>query len=374
MTLKDGGALRLALMIESDGPGGAETVILTLADGLRRAGVIVHPVVLAGGPGWLSGQLQAAGFKVFLPKLMTGIDPIFAIRLARWFSEHRINVAHGHEFTMAFYAGVSGKLANIPHVITMHGGRRYASSRKLRTLLRYSAIRAQTVIGVSESTCTDLCESLKLERASLRYVPNGIRFIHGQRQNFRQKLELSSGTRLLIAVGNLYKVKGHSVLIEALRLLNQNYDVPPWQLGIAGRGEEHERLFAQIHEASLAQRIHLLGLRNDIPDLLAAADGWIMPSLSEGLPMALLEAMAAGLPIIASSVGGIPDIIRPNESGWLVPPNDPIRLAEALAEMLLHPERAARFGQHAKTIASHSYGQEQLISKHLEIYRAARRN
>lgn len=363
-----GSTSKIALMIESDGPGGAETVVLTLADGLRARGLDVRPVVLAGGPGWLSGQLTSAGFKVHLPRLKHAVDPVFALELAKWFKAESISLVHAHEFTMAFYAGLAGQVSGVPHLITMHGGREFAKAQRRRFALRLTAERARHLIGVSEDTCEHLAETLRIPRTSITLVPNGVRLVLGDRNRLREELSLTAETRLLVAVGNLYKVKGHRTLISALGLLRNDLALPQWKLVIAGRGEEHDSLLQQIHESDLDDCVKLLGLRNDIPDLLAAADGWVMSSVSEGLPMALLEAMLNGLPIVSTAVGGIPEIVRPGETGWLVPPESPTALAEAIRELLRDSVKAALIGERGKTLVEANYGQDRFIQRHLELY------
>jgi glycosyltransferase involved in cell wall biosynthesis len=187
----------------------------------------------------------------------------------------------------------------------------------------------------------------------------------------RSSLSIDSADRLILAVGNLYRVKGHDVLVDAAKILVEDESLPPWRIAIAGRGEEEELLTERIVQQGLSERIQLLGLRNDIPDLLAASDAWVMPSRSEGLPMALLEAMLAGLPIIATDVGGICGAIVRGRSGWIVPPEDPPALAAALAEMLRDATWAARMGVAGKATAEANYGASSMVNAYLNTYREA---
>jgi glycosyltransferase involved in cell wall biosynthesis len=114
--------------------------------------------------------------------------------------------------------------------------------------------------------------------------------------------------------------------------------------------------------------VQLLGLRNDIPDLLAAADGWVMPSLSEGLPMALLEALFARLPVVCTAVGGIPSLVEQGNTGWLVPPADPDQLASALEELVTQPTLRARMGEQALLNVEQEYGQMRMVDRYLDLY------
>lgn len=359
---------KIGLLIESDGPGGAETMLLTLAESLRETGVEVLPVVFANGEGWLTGRLEQQGFDVYKPVIRRAIDVRLVARLTQWIKRNDVPLLHAHEFTMGFYAGVAGSISGTPHILTMHGGTKFANAKRRRIALRFSAKTAGAVVGVSESTCDHLTHSLKLKRDTVEMIPNGISVQKGERETTRLSLGILPQERLLLAVGNLYTVKGHSILVEAASLLRANGLLPKWKVLIAGRGDQLDLLTAQIARARLQDFVKLLGLRNDIHDLLAAADGWIMPSHSEGLPMALLEAAMAAVPVVSSAVGGIPDVIEHEHSGWLVKPGDPTALAYAIGELLLNPQEGQRRAQLAKQRVEAQYSSDAMAKRYLSLY------
>jgi glycosyltransferase involved in cell wall biosynthesis len=362
---------RVALMLESDGPGGAESVLLSLATGLRERGIEVHAAVLANRSGWLTSRLRDAGIDLFTPSLKHPVSLKFAKEVGAWMRDSGSEIVHAHEFTMGFYAGVASLFTDLPYVITMHGGHGYSHAFRRRLALGMSARRAAAVVGVSESTCEHLVRSLWMNRNRVQLVTNGVLAVVGNRQSTRTSLALRENEHLFLAVGNLYAVKGHKVLLEACALLAKKKTLSPWRVVVAGRGNQAEALQQQIVDMELEEHVVLLGLRNDIGDLLAAADGWVMPSLSEGLPLALLEAMFCGLPVISTAVGGIPDLIRPGESGWLVEPGNARELADAMMEQLSDRPLGARMAARAKLVAEQGYGQEMMIDRYLGIYRAA---
>jgi len=155
------------------------------------------------------------------------------------------------------------------------------------------------------------------------------------------------GERVLLAVGTLERHKGHRVLLEALSHLEREKDKVPWRLIIAGGrgGDQHDSLIEFAEETGLNDRVHVVTNRNDIPDLLALADIFVMPSLFEGLPMALLEAMIAGKAIVASATSGIPEAIESGREGLLVSPGDVAALARALQSLLTDEARRNALGR-----------------------------
>jgi glycosyltransferase involved in cell wall biosynthesis len=362
---------RVAVMIESDGPGGAESMVLALADGLAARGIDVRAAVFGGGEGWLTERLLAAGHSVYLPELSRPLDVAFAVRLARWVREQKLSVLHAHEFTMGFYAGVAGVLARTPHLLTMHGGTAFATAMRRRIALGLTARRATAVVGVSESTCGHLATSLSIAASRIELVPNGVLHRAGDRDATRASLGLGSADQLLLAVGNLYSVKGHTTLVAAAAQLVHRDGLPPWRIAIAGRGDQERSLREQITAAGLDGHVQLLGLRSDIPNLLAAADSWVMPSLNEGLPLALLEAMLAGLPVVASAVGGIPKLVRPGETGVLVPPGSAEALAVELETLLRQPHHAQTLAHEGRRLVQEQYSFDAMIDRYLSIYRRA---
>lgn len=359
---------RVGLLIETDGPGGAESMFLTLSRGLRQRGMDVRPVVLGGGMGWLSERLRQDGFPVFQPALRRPIDSRLVGALVRWIRTESISLVHGHEFTMSFYAGVAGMISPTPFVMTMHGGTGYAKVMRRRVALASVARTARAIVGVSEGTAMLLSDALWLDRDQITVVPNGVDACAGSAEIGRTALGIGREQRLILSVGNLYAVKGHDYLIRAAATLRGISGLPPWRVAIAGRGGEEQRLRELIQELQLEQHVHLLGLRDDVPHLMAAADMVVMSSLSEGLPMAVLEAMLASKPLVCTRVGGIPDLIQHGESGLLVEPTDVSGLAHAMADVLREPQRAADMGRLAHTAAVQRYSARAMTDAYEALY------
>lgn len=358
-------------MLESDGPGGAERVLLSLAEELRRREHRVCPVGPAAGCGWLGERFRERGFEPEVFRLRRAVDWACVRGLLEVMRRRRVDVLHCHEFTMAVYGAAAGALLRRPVVITMHGGRGYEGRRRRRLALRWAVRRSAFTTAVSPPTREALEKSLRLAPGSVRVIPNGVRPERGEREPVRRELGLGEDELLVVAVGNLYRVKGHDVLLRALGWIATEHRTVPWRLAIAGRGSEEEELRSLSAELGIDDRVHLLGFRSDVPDLLAAADVFAMSSRSEGLPMALLEAMFAARPIVASAVGGIPEAVEDDRTGLLVPPDAPPELGRALVALMRDRSLAARLGRAARREASRRYGVEAMVDEYERLYRAA---
>ncbi len=330
-------------MLESDGPGGAETMLMQLAEELRRRG---HHVVCVGpdnGCGWLGEELRRRGFVTDVFSLRQPIDRNCLRGMVEMLRRHDIEVVHSHEFTMAIYGAAATRRLGIPHVITMHGSEKVLARWQRRLALRVAFASSRAVVAVSRATHAHLVRTMRMPADSVLTIPNGITFTPGERSGVRAELGLSRDDVLVLAVGNLVPRKGHIHLLRALATLGSDR----WHVAIAGRGDEEQRLRAFAAEAGVAQRVHLLGHRGDIPDLLAAADIYAMPSLWEGLPMALLEAMFAGKAIVASRASGIPEAIDEGKEGLLTDPGDEAQLKEVLSRLVADPALRRRLGASA---------------------------
>lgn len=359
---------RVALMLESDGPGGAETVLLDLARSLRERGHTICPVGPSDGCGWLPEELAKSGFTPRFFTHRTAVDLRCLGGLVRLFRAEKVDVVHSHEFTMAVYGAAAARILGLPHVITMHGGRRYAERQRNRTALRWAFRASRRAVAVSSASRHELLSTLGLSEGEVSVIRNGTPDREGDRAIVREELGMAEGEPLVLAVGNLYSVKGHAVLLRALGRLPPELRRRPWRVAIAGRGEEEARLRAIAEEEGLEDRVHLLGFRPDVPDLLAAADLFVMPSFSEGLPLALVEAMFAARPVVASRVGGIPEVVTGEGDAILVPPGDADALSVAVGGILECPERGRALGRAAREIARADFTLERMAASYEEAY------
>ena len=367
MPARPGEGPRIAHLIETDVLGGAERIIVHLAGALRDRGWTNVAILPGGHDGWLTRHLEPCGVTIEYYSLPRPFSPGFARDLARMLTRHRVEVAHSHEFTMAFYGAWAARRAHIPHVFTMHGGLYYSQRLRRRLALRVAAGLSDRVVAVSDAVAERLAHELWLSRSRVTTIPNGVPFEPGAHPILRDELRLPPGTRLIVSVGTLFEVKGHRYLLAALARLRDRH--PGAHVAIAGRGDSGP-LRALASALGVADRVHLLGPRADIPEVLASADLFALPSLSEGLPLALLEAMFAARPIVASAVGEVPATLDQGRAGLLVPPGDPDALAAALGRLLDDPDRGRALGEYAARRAAAEYGLERMVGAYAALYEA----
>jgi glycosyltransferase involved in cell wall biosynthesis len=361
--------LRVAHLIESSGPGGAERIVADLATSFQAADTENVVFLPRDGEDWLRRQLDGSGVTIEYFRIERPVSSSCARALTKAFRTHRIDVAHSHEFSMAVYGGWAAWRAGIPHVITMHGGRYYASHLRRRLALRAAVALSASTVAVSSPLAEALSDDLGVRRSRILMIRNGVRYVEPERVTLRDELRLRPEDRLVVSVGNLYPVKGHQYLVDALALLVKKH--PRLHIAIAGRGGLEDALRLKASEVGLSDRMHLLGLRSDIPAILAAADIFALPSLSEGLPLALIEAMFAACPIVATSVGEVGVVLEGGQVGVLVEPGDAHALAAALDALLADPVRAKALGQRAARHARNQYSLARMVGRYANLYEQA---
>lgn len=361
-------------MIDSDGPGGAEAMIFRLAEDLRRRGDEVVPVAPRRGTGWLGALYRNAGFSIedwWLDR--PPLDPRGVWRLAKFFRAQKVDVVHSHEFTMAVYGCAATRIVGLPHVITIHGGVGVCAVLRRRMALRWAMRNSEHTVMVSRATARQYGSELGLPENNFVVVPNGVPVHIGDAAAVRREFEVRDDELVILAVGNLEPHKGHRVLIDALALLDERGVPPRWRLIIAGGrgGREHQSLLEQIRSRRLEERVQIATGRSDVPDLLALSDIYAMPSLVEGLPMALLEAMVAEKPIVASITAGIPEAIVDRRDGLLVPPGDVGALADALALLLTDRKLRERLAIASGARGRTEFTVDVMANRYREIYDSA---
>lgn len=240
-----------------------------------------------------------------------------------------------------------------------------------RTLEWFSNRALHKAIAVSEATRRDWIRRTGMAESRVVTIHNGIdpeRFQRQEVQNTaKRKLGLPADSIIIGAVGRLSTAKGFSYLIEAVSLLRSSY--PHIMVALAGTGPSRSQLEDLASRLAVSDRVVFLGFRLDINEVLDACDVFVMPSLSETLGYALLEAMAHSLPTIGTAVGGIPEVILPMETGLLVPPRDPVGLATAIKLLLDSSDLRERLGRAARERVINHFHEADMVRKTIAVYR-----
>jgi glycosyltransferase involved in cell wall biosynthesis len=295
-----------------------------------------------------------------------------ALSLRRELKERGVDVVHGHDYKANAVAVLAGLGQAWPLVATVHLHTR--SDRWLRLYHRVDGLvlrRFQQVILVAASLADSLPSSI---RKTTTVVVNGVNLPDpGQlcpRDESRRSLGLGSRQVAILALGRLARQKGFDVLVPATsRLLDR---IPHLVVLIAGEGPERRRLERLIVEMGLQERIRLLGFRQDVPRLLAAADLVVLPSRSEGTPYALLEALAHSRPVVATAVGGIPQVLGEGFVRVLVPPGDPEALAAAIQEVMDDTELRGRLARKGREVVAGRFSAQKMARSTALVYEGAR--
>jgi L-malate glycosyltransferase len=359
-------ALRIVHIISSLECGGMERFVLRLAAAQRRRGHDASILGIRGGP--LDEQAAAAGVPVHV--IGRGNIGVRVAKHALAMARLRPDVVHAHNPTSMHYALLGQMAAFVSRrvlgggplpafVVTDHRG-------IFRTPTRFEWSRTDAVVAVSDDTAK-ICGAVgKAKR--IEVIENGIAFEPpvNSREAVREALGLGDGP-VCVTVANLLPVKNHRVLVKALARVRDSG--APLTALFVGQGSEREAVETLAADRALGpDRLRILGFRTDIPDLLGASDIFVLASQNEGLPLAILEAMSAGLPIVATSVGGIPEVVRDGVHGLLVPPGDPAALADALLALTTDEALRKRLGEQARARARDDYSFDTMTDKYHDLY------
>lgn len=359
---------RVCLLINDLARAGAEAQLVELALGLKARRYSVEVVLLKARNDFSPG-LAEAGVPVTALRRAGWWDVAVLWRLYRHLRQARPDVLHSFLF-LANLAGVmAGRFARVPRVVvSLRCSYEAMLGRFWRRVARWSHRRADRVIVNSEATRREEVEAgFPPER--LDYVPNGIRLAAAPAPE-RAALELPEGP-LVLSVGQLEAVKGQRYLIDAWAAVRAA--VPDATLLLLGDGSLRAELEELTRRQGVAASVRFLGFREPALPYLLACDLLVQPSLTEGMPNAVLEAMAARRPVVATRVGGLPDVVSDGETGVLVPPADPQALARAIVGLLANPDRRAAMGEAAGRRVRDRFPVERMVTLTEEAYRRSGR-
>ncbi len=357
-------------VLSSYGVGGQERVALDLAIGQRARGHDVSVISLAPPPdGQIAAELAAAGIPATRVPRRGGLEPALVHRLAQVLRARRADVVHTHNPLPLIYGAPAARLAGAAVIHTKHGVN--PGSRAHRLLRRAAAQLTHAFVAVSATTEAQARTQHDAPVSRLHTIPNGIRlerYAPDPDARAALRVELGLGDAWVVGtVGRLDPYKNQAMLVRALApLLSSRL-----RLVIVGEGEARPEVEAAIAALPEPRWVVMTGTRMDVPRLVHAFDVFALPSRSEGLPLVVPEAMAAGLPVVATNVGGLPSVVDDGVTGLLVPV-DELALRAALARLAADPALAHRLGARAREVALARYGADRMVEAYLELYAEAR--
>ena len=361
--------LRILQIIETGGPGGAETVFAQLSTGLRERGHRVHCIV--GDGSWLPAEMQRRGFTVEVLDRETRSPRPFLQRVYSLLRSGEFDLVHAHLFDGSMYSAFSARLAGRPIVATLHGQvdieARGIKSRLKRLVFRALITRS---VAVSRSLKSTLQPLLGLPDAKMSVIHNGLeRAVQDTTPIVAARSDARGGHFRLVAVGNIRQAKDYPTLLRALRVLIDRGI--PIQLDIAGQpdgGGLYAQLCAQRHDLQLESNLTFHGFLSSPAALVANADIFVLSSSQEGFSLATIEAMLAGIAVVATRSGGPEEILQDGVTGLLVPTKDPIALADAIERLVRNPETRHQLANAARHDAEKRFGIQQMIMAYERLY------
>jgi glycosyltransferase involved in cell wall biosynthesis len=358
-------------VLSSFGVGGQERVALDLAIGQRARGHDVRVISLAPPPdGAMADEFREHGIGVErVEKRAEGLDPLLVPRLARALRAHRVDVVHTHNPLPLIYGAPAARLAGAAAIHTKHGVN--PGSRGQRLLRRAAAQLVHSFVAVSETTAAQARAQHDAPEKRLHTIANGIRL-----DRFRPDPDARSAVRVELGLGDAWVVgtvgrlddyKNQALLVRAMApILSSRV-----RLVIVGDGPNRAEVEAEVARLPEPKWVVMTGRRMDVPRLTPAFDVFALSSKTEGLPLVVPEAMAAGLPIVTTSVGGLPDVIDEGKTGMLVPV-DEAKLAAALASLERDRDHARALGRRAREVALERYSYDRMVDAYLDLYARAR--
>jgi len=347
--------------------GGATQVAIALVNAALHSDRVQPLLVLRrkrrGDPARIV-ELQAAGVPVVTVAGWSHVATIWS--LVQVCREFRPDVLVAHGFSEHLWGRYAGLLAKVPHLVHVeHNTReRYTPWRLAQT--RWLAQRTDRIVGCSEGVRLRLLE-MGMPAARTIAIPNGIRlqpFAEADAHPFTQRVPG------IVMVSRFSRQKDHATLLRATALLRERGLRPPVLLAGGGKASHRRPMEALAAELGLQDQVQFLGLCRDVPGLLLKHQLSVLSTHYEGMPLALLEGMAAGCAVVGSAVPGVREVISDGVDGRLVAPSDPVALADALEALLRSPEQAARLGNAARAAALARHGRELMNQRYEALFRA----
>jgi glycosyltransferase involved in cell wall biosynthesis len=337
--------------------GGMEKLLVEFARHANRDQFELQFLSLSGRGG-VAEEIAACGWPVTALEKPPGLHPSLVLRLAQFFRRARIDVVHTHNTKPHLYGAAAACLAGVPAIIQTRHGQPYRSSRRKLAAFRVAALVTNRVVCVSEDS-RKLTARYGVAPRKLCTLWNGI-----DTARFAYQGPCPEGP--VVAVARLSPEKDIQTLVRAGALAMTGN--PDFRLEVAGDGPCLSDLQCLANELGVAGSVRFLGEVGDIPSLLARSSLFVLPSLTEGISLTLLEAMAVGLPVVATAVGGNREVVSDGETGCLVAPGDAANLAAAMNRLLANPTLGQALGRQGRARVEEHFDVRRMVRQYEALY------
>ena len=365
MTTERARAPHVMQVVHDLSPGGSELLALAIAEAGAARGVQMSVFGLGSGRA-LVDHFHAANIRTHAMDRRPGVRPHLIGRFYRLFRRERVTAVVTHHLGQLVYAGLAARLAGARLIHVEHEYYTLQPPRE-RTLLRLASRLAQRVVVVSEEIGEFLTREARVAGSKVVVVPNGVDLARFTPKPDREgaRFGLPRDAAVIGTIGRLDPAKDHLTMLSAFEIVRES--VPAAHLVIVGEGACRTEIEAFIAAHGLGPSVSLLGQRFDIPTLLADMDVFALSSINEGLPLALLEAMATARPVVTTDVGAAGGVVRRAGAGIVVPPKDASSLARALLSLLNNTALARRFGALGRSAVEDRYSLGTTVESYLRL-------
>lgn len=360
-------AIRIQHVLLSLRPGGLENGVVNVINGLddRR---FHSSVCCLKETGEFASRIRAPGVAVHAMGLRGGNDLALPLRLAAHFRKTRPDIVHTRNAESFFYGFLGARLAGVPRLVHSEHGRTFSDRRARFVMQRWMSRFTTSIFAVSDQLKQDLARHVGIPLSRIEVLYNGVDVSHfsanADRHAMRQELRVGANEFVVGSVGRLVAVKNYALLLRAVAAMAQKQI----HIVLVGDGPERSNLQALAVELGIADRVHLLGHRDDVSSLLGVMDIFVLPSLSEGMSNTLLEAMARGVPPVVSDVGGNGEIVQDGLNGLVFPSGDGVMLTAYLTRLCADHAQRTRFGASALRRVTESFGIGAMIDRYERLY------
>ena len=356
--------------IDTTGPGGAETVFIDLATRLPKDKY--RSVVVIRGKGWVYEELRRRGVKPILLDAKGSFNLRYLLGLRKIIKKEGVDLIQSHLLGANVYCSLAGLLTGTPVVATFHGEVDIGDNERLKGL-KFSAINfgASHIVAVTDSLLEDITSRTSLSEKKTSVIYNGIdtsAFIRPRSSTLRQKFGWGEDDIVIGSLGNIRPAKGYDILLQAAALLEKSAHTCRFVIAGQSNSKLYDDLLALRKKLGIEEKVQFLGFIDDAADFLANIDIFLSSSISEGLPLSAIQAMVAGLPMVATRCGGYVGLITDRENGVLVNIGDPYAITDGIEMVMADAGLRKVMSQNARKHAISTFDIQVMLGAYRSVY------